>query len=90
MTEEATDVLHMIYGHLLKLLSRARLYADAPMHGTSKLVPYFSVLNYCLISRVEKLMVRITALSVNSRLFIGGVEEGVGWRNGVWWERQKV
>jgi len=27
------------------------------VHGTTKLVPYFTVMNYCLISRTEKLMV---------------------------------
>ena len=75
------EVVHEVYGHLLKLLCKARQYVgkwmvvmmvmmmmmkilklinnltDGQGHGTSKLVPYFSVLNYCLISKTEKLMV---------------------------------
>jgi len=35
---------------------------DVQVHGTTKLVPYFTVLNYCLVSRTEKLMVCDTFL----------------------------
>ena len=34
-----------------------RIDADVQVHGTTKLVPYFTVMNYCLVSRTEKLMV---------------------------------
>ena len=30
---------------------------DRNIHGTTKLVSYFAVLNYCLLSRTEKEMV---------------------------------
>ena len=33
-------------------------FADAQTHGSTKLVLYFAVMGYCLISRTEKLMVR--------------------------------
>ncbi|KAK3093520.1 hypothetical protein FSP39_016701 [Pinctada imbricata] len=56
MTTEAVVVLHQIYKYLLSLMSRARLYADAQTHGTTKLISYFAVLTFCLISRTEKLM----------------------------------
>ncbi|XP_041355094.1 ubiquitin carboxyl-terminal hydrolase 34-like isoform X3 [Gigantopelta aegis] len=56
MSTEALMVLHQVYEHLLSLLSRARLYVDPAVHGTTKLMCYFAVMNFCLISRVEKLM----------------------------------
>lgn len=56
MSTEAIIVLHQIYEHLLSLLVRARLYADAQSHGTTKLISYFAVLTFCLISKTEKLM----------------------------------
>ncbi|XP_078316021.1 ubiquitin carboxyl-terminal hydrolase 34-like isoform X4 [Crassostrea virginica] len=56
MSTEAIIVLHQIYEHLLSLLVRARLYADAQNHGTTKLISYFAVLTFCLISKTEKLM----------------------------------
>ena len=31
---------------------------DRNIHGTTKLVSYFAVLNYCLVSQTEKEMVR--------------------------------
>jgi len=43
--------------------------ADVQVHGTTKLVPYFTVMNYCLVSRTEKLMVSDTV--VNYHVFIG-------------------
>ena len=33
------------------------LSLDASIHGTTKLVAYFSVLSHCIISRIEKRMV---------------------------------
>lgn len=56
LSSDALAVLHQIYEHLLSLLSRARLYVDPQTHGTSKLVCYFAVMTYCLISKKEKLM----------------------------------
>lgn len=53
---EATGVLHRVYQALLALLPCARPYADAQLHGTTKLVPYFGLLSHCLVSRAEKLM----------------------------------
>lgn len=37
---------------------------DRNIHGTTKLVSYFAVLNYCLVSRTEKEMVRDVSLSI--------------------------
>lgn len=45
-----------MYNLLLGLLGRAKLYVDAAVHGTTKLVQYFSFMTYCLISKTEKLM----------------------------------
>jgi ubiquitin carboxyl-terminal hydrolase 34 len=45
-----------VYNLLLGLLGRAKLYVDAAVHGTTKLVQYFSFMTYCLISKTEKLM----------------------------------
>ncbi|PIO35285.1 hypothetical protein AB205_0129550 [Aquarana catesbeiana] len=56
LSPETTVVLHQVYNVLLGLLSRAKLYVDAAVHGTTKLVPYFSFMTYCLISKTEKLM----------------------------------
>lgn len=53
---DTTVVLHQVYTVPLGLLSRAKLYVDATVHGTTKLVPYFSFMTYCLISKTEKLM----------------------------------
>ena len=38
---------------------------DASHHGTTKLVSYFSVLNYSLVSQEEKLMVSLNTLVLN-------------------------
>ena len=59
MTNDALMTLHQIYQHLLSLLPRCRLYVDPQTHGTTKLMVYFAVLQYCLISKHEKLMVGI-------------------------------
>ncbi|PKU33604.1 ubiquitin carboxyl-terminal hydrolase 34 [Limosa lapponica baueri] len=56
LSPDTTVVLHQVYNVLLGLLSRAKLYVDAAVHGTTKLVPYFSFMTYCLISKTEKLM----------------------------------
>ncbi|XP_071450552.1 ubiquitin carboxyl-terminal hydrolase 34 [Hetaerina americana] len=53
---EATPILHRVYSVLLRLLKPARLYIDIQTHGTSKLTAYFTLLSYCAVSRVEKLM----------------------------------
>ncbi|KAB5523620.1 hypothetical protein PHYPO_G00154680 [Pangasianodon hypophthalmus] len=45
-----------VYNLLLGLLGRAKLYVDVAVHGTTKLVQYFSFMTYCLISKTEKLM----------------------------------
>ena len=46
---------------------------DRSLHGTTKLVSYFAVLNYCLISRQEKEMVGCLQ-SVLHSISCGGVE----------------
>uniref|UniRef100_W5NGU5 Ubiquitin carboxyl-terminal hydrolase 34 n=1 Tax=Lepisosteus oculatus TaxID=7918 RepID=W5NGU5_LEPOC len=56
LSPDTTVVLHQVYNVLLGLLSRAKLYVDAAVHGTTKLVQYFSFMTYCLISKTEKLM----------------------------------
>uniref|UniRef100_A0A8C9UXP2 Ubiquitin carboxyl-terminal hydrolase 34 n=1 Tax=Scleropages formosus TaxID=113540 RepID=A0A8C9UXP2_SCLFO len=56
LSPDTTVVLHQVYNLLLGLLSRAKLYVDAAVHGTTKLVQYFSFMTYCLISKTEKLM----------------------------------
>ncbi|MGH0141434.1 UNVERIFIED_CONTAM: hypothetical protein FKN15_009228 [Acipenser sinensis] len=56
LSPDTTVVLHQVYNVLLGLLSRAKMYVDAVVHGTTKLVQYFSFMTYCLISKTEKLM----------------------------------
>ncbi|CAL8351436.1 unnamed protein product, partial [Boreogadus saida] len=56
LSPDTTAVLHQVYNLLLGLLARAKLYVDAGVHGTTKLVQYFSFMTYCLISKTEKLM----------------------------------
>lgn len=56
LSPDTTMVLHQVYNLLLSLLGRAKLYVDASVHGTTKLVQYFSFMTYCLISKTEKLM----------------------------------
>ncbi|XP_070576482.1 ubiquitin carboxyl-terminal hydrolase 34-like isoform X2 [Ptychodera flava] len=56
MSADALSVLHQIYGLLLRLLCRARQYVDSNVHGVGKLVSYFALMSYCLVSRTEKLM----------------------------------
>lgn len=59
MPNDSKKVLHQVYHALLDHLKVAKNYVDVPTHGTSKLTCYFSILNYCTISRTEKLMVRV-------------------------------
>ncbi|XP_052769790.1 ubiquitin carboxyl-terminal hydrolase 34-like isoform X3 [Mya arenaria] len=56
MSSEALMVLHKIFEHLLSLLPHCRLYVDPQTHGTAKLICYFTVMQYCLVSKHEKLM----------------------------------
>uniref|UniRef100_A0A3P9L1X7 Ubiquitin carboxyl-terminal hydrolase 34 n=1 Tax=Oryzias latipes TaxID=8090 RepID=A0A3P9L1X7_ORYLA len=56
LSPDTTVVLHQVYNLLLGLLGRAKLYVDASVHGTTKLMQYFSFMTYCLISKTEKLM----------------------------------
>ncbi|CAH1793285.1 unnamed protein product [Owenia fusiformis] len=56
MSPEALIILHEIYKHLLNLLPNAKLYVDTACHGTMKLMPYFLLMMYCLVSKTEKLM----------------------------------
>jgi len=42
---------------------------DVQVHGTTKLVPYFTVMNYCLVSKTEKLMVSDTLTTQYSVLY---------------------
>eukprot|EP00794_Sanderia_malayensis_P020521 gene20521-22540_t len=56
MSQETKVVLHKIYVYLLELLKGLRKYCDASQNGTTKLVSFFSILNYCLVSQEEKLM----------------------------------
>lgn len=44
---------------LLGKLKAARKYTDIAVHGTMKLTAYFGVMSYCVVSRVEKLMVSL-------------------------------
>ncbi|XP_052272263.1 ubiquitin carboxyl-terminal hydrolase 34-like isoform X3 [Dreissena polymorpha] len=56
MSSEAQIVLHQVFEHLLSLLPRCRHYVDPQTHGTTKLICYFTVMQYCLVSKQEKLM----------------------------------
>ena len=62
MSADALMVLHKIFEHLLSLLPRCRHYVDPQTHGTTKLMCYFTVMQYCLVSKQEKLLVSILAL----------------------------
>ena len=48
-----------VYQCLLRLLKPARVYTDVQMHGNMKLVQYFQLMQHCVLSRAEKLMVRV-------------------------------
>lgn len=49
---------------LLGKLKAARKYTDIAVHGTMKLSAYFGVMSYCVVSRVEKLMVSDFGISL--------------------------
>lgn len=57
MSPESKKVLHQVYHALLNHLKVAKTYVDIPTHGTTKLTAYFSILNYCTISKTEKFLV---------------------------------
>lgn len=57
MSPESRKILHQVYTALLNHLKAAKTYVDVSTHSTAKLTAYFSILNYCTISRVEKLLV---------------------------------
>ncbi|EDO36756.1 predicted protein, partial [Nematostella vectensis] len=50
------EILHTIYNMLLGLLAKVRPYCDRTIQGTTKLVSFFVVMNYCLVSKTEKEM----------------------------------
>lgn len=56
---------------LLGKLKAARKYTDIAVHGTMKLTAYFGVMSYCVVSRVEKLMVSL--LTNESRFYFVGL-----------------
>ncbi|XP_050545386.1 ubiquitin carboxyl-terminal hydrolase 34 [Daktulosphaira vitifoliae] len=53
---DAKEILQEIFKFLLKLLKVAKEYTDTTQHGSSKMTAYFVILNYFLVSKVEKLM----------------------------------
>ncbi|XP_072159450.1 LOW QUALITY PROTEIN: ubiquitin carboxyl-terminal hydrolase 34 [Bemisia tabaci] len=56
LSQDALLILHQILNYLLRLMKQARIYSNISMHGPSKLVAYFSLLQYFTISQTEKLM----------------------------------
>ncbi|KAK7104124.1 hypothetical protein V1264_018890 [Littorina saxatilis] len=56
ISPEALAVVHKIYNHLLGLLKVAKNYVDPQVHGTMKLVCYFTILQFCVLTKREKLM----------------------------------
>uniref|UniRef100_T1IPZ0 ubiquitinyl hydrolase 1 n=1 Tax=Strigamia maritima TaxID=126957 RepID=T1IPZ0_STRMM len=56
MNAESVMILHQIYDLLLRLLKRAKHFVDPAQHGTTKLMSYFALMTYCLVSRTERLM----------------------------------
>lgn len=49
---------------LLGKLKAARKYTDIAVHGTMKLTAYFGVMSYCVVSRVERLMVSVYTIEM--------------------------
>ena len=62
-----TCCVRQVYQCLLRLLKPARVYTDVQLHGNMKLVQYFQLMQYCVLSRAEKLMVSRTASSPGQR-----------------------
>ncbi|KAI5706705.1 hypothetical protein M8J75_010579 [Diaphorina citri] len=58
LVPETQRILHMVLNACLKLLSTAPQYIDATPPTSSRLVQYFTVLNYFSMTRNEKLMLR--------------------------------
>ncbi|XP_055381002.1 ubiquitin carboxyl-terminal hydrolase puf [Condylostylus longicornis] len=56
LNSDAQIILHNIINLLLRLLRAARVYTDIGIHGTAKLTAYFTLLTYCMVTKVEKLM----------------------------------
>ncbi|XP_065661314.1 ubiquitin carboxyl-terminal hydrolase 34 isoform X2 [Hydra vulgaris] len=56
MSEEAKSILKKVYEFLLKMLPSLGKYCDKSHLGTTRLVNYFTLLNYCCISNDEKAM----------------------------------
>lgn len=65
LSPDATLVLHQIYTALLRLLQSARHYTEINTHGTMSLTAYFALMTYCIVSKTEKLMVRIFSFFLN-------------------------
>ena len=55
MTPEAIAVAQTIFRSLLRLMPKAKKYAEPAAHSANKLVQYFSMLTFCLLTRNEKL-----------------------------------
>ena len=56
LNPEALAVVQRIFSVLLNRLKTAKEHADATAYGTSKLVSYFMLMSYCLVTKNEKLM----------------------------------
>lgn len=59
LSDEAKTTLHTIINTLLRLLRAAKTYTEISVHGTSKLTSYFALLSYCMVTKAEKLLVRL-------------------------------
>jgi len=59
LAPDAKEMLHEVFEFLLNLLKVAKEYTDTTVHGASKLTAYFLLLNYFLVTRTEKIMVRV-------------------------------
>ena len=55
MSPDSVAVAQTIYRSLLRLMPKAKKFSDPSAHSANKLVQYFSMLTFCLISRAEKL-----------------------------------
>ena len=55
LSPEAVGVVQTLFRSLLRLLPQAKKYAEPAAHSANQLVPYFSLLTFCLITKAEKL-----------------------------------
>ena len=55
MTPEAVAVTQTIFRSLLRLMPKAKKFAEPSAHSANKLVQYFSMLTFCLLTKAEKL-----------------------------------